>query len=264
MLLVFLPCRKSTTCLRIMKSSIVMWTGIKEQVRTSKFHLFQFCEEHHVLCVKSGTVTACLVPFLSPSTEVSENWKLSGVDQKLFGSLWSLSGVHWVLLGQSWPQLAEFLWKTGPEASFGTNHTCLGGKPAQLQMHLQFAHNRKHFCPLRVTQHCCRLSREVVESPSLGILETHLGDSAWGTGWTRGPFHPHPVWALCEMLYGLKTPKKWSVNPEVRTWGYCQIKEIPQYLWYVDFSGIFNLVNNSLLVKYFILFPRYKIGLGSK
>lgn len=34
-----------------------------------------------------------------------------------------------VPLGQSWPQLAESLWKTGPEASLGTNHTCLRGKP---------------------------------------------------------------------------------------------------------------------------------------
>jgi len=33
---------------------------------------------------------------------------------------------------------------------------------------------RKNFFPLRVTEHCNRLPREVVESPSLVIFKTHL------------------------------------------------------------------------------------------
>jgi len=33
---------------------------------------------------------------------------------------------------------------------------------------------RKNFFPLRVTEHCNRLPRGAVESPSLEIFETHL------------------------------------------------------------------------------------------
>jgi len=33
---------------------------------------------------------------------------------------------------------------------------------------------KKHFFTLRVTKHCHRLPREVVESPSLEILKSHL------------------------------------------------------------------------------------------
>jgi len=33
---------------------------------------------------------------------------------------------------------------------------------------------RKNFFPLRVTEHCNRLPREAVESPSLEIFKTHL------------------------------------------------------------------------------------------
>jgi len=41
--------------------------------------------------------------------------------------------------------------------------------------HRKFRLNmRKNFFPLRVTEHCNRLPREVVESPSLEIFRTHL------------------------------------------------------------------------------------------
>ena len=33
---------------------------------------------------------------------------------------------------------------------------------------------RKNFFPVRVTEHCNRLCREVVESPSMEMLKTHL------------------------------------------------------------------------------------------
>ena len=41
--------------------------------------------------------------------------------------------------------------------------------------HRKFCLNmRKNFFPLRVTEHCNRLPREVVESPSLEIFKTHV------------------------------------------------------------------------------------------
>jgi len=41
--------------------------------------------------------------------------------------------------------------------------------------HRKFQLNtRKNFFPLRVTEHCNRLPREVVESPPLEIFKTHL------------------------------------------------------------------------------------------
>ena len=43
------------------------------------------------------------------------------------------------------------------------------------QKHRRFLLNiRKHFFTVRVTKHCHRLPREVVESPSLEIFKTHM------------------------------------------------------------------------------------------
>jgi len=46
-----------------------------------------------------------------------------------------------------------------------------GHKLKHRKFHLN---RRKNFFPLRVTEHCNRLPREVVESPSLEIFKTHL------------------------------------------------------------------------------------------
>jgi len=48
-----------------------------------------------------------------------------------------------------------------------------GHKQKQRKFHLNM---RKNFFTLRVTEHWSRLPREVVESPSLAIFKTHLGE----------------------------------------------------------------------------------------
>ena len=49
-----------------------------------------------------------------------------------------------------------------------------GGNRQKLEHRKLYTNTRKNFT-LRVMQHCNRLPREVVKSPSLEIFKTHLG-----------------------------------------------------------------------------------------
>lgn len=165
------------------------------------------------------------VPFLSPSTKASENWKLSGVDQKFFGPLWSLSGVYWMSL---WDR-ADLSWLN----SFGKQvlRPLLGQTTRAWEENLP---SSRCICSLLTSGNTSALwgsPSTVVGCPErlwdlhpLGswepswvtLLEEQLGQEA-----LRRSLPPSSTLGIVWKALWAENPKKRSVNSKLRTSGCC-------------------------------------------